>query len=319
MQTQLRRGILGYRTASVREALEEQERSIAQASLRATTAEKDAVEAAELAERLRVDLQARVEQLAVQGGRLEEAQRELEGARAELEILRAGAGTLREEAEGLRAEVERLRVEAEGLSSEAERRRAAEERAARLGAELDELRHELFAGRQALVAEGERLRRAEARVAELEAAAPAALAPPTSAAPSTTEEVSDVLRAAQEAMSRLIETAGREAAAKLGETEAEHRRITEVVERLTAWRDRMTPLVGSVRASMEEARLRAARIGERIQEAVEPMNQAIAELDRRLTAIVELRDPEVGPPVIELHDVEPEHTPAETNDPRSGS
>jgi hypothetical protein len=108
-----------------------------------------------------------------------------------------------------------------------------------------------------------------------------------------------------------------------------HERIRQEVDRLNAWRDRVAPLADSVRISLEHARLRAASIGQQIQEAVDPMNEAIADLDQHLAAVAEVSgssgpsepspgpapEPSPSPPVIELRGLEDEPEPAGRDDP----
>jgi len=60
------------------------------------------------------------------------------------------------------------------------------------------------------------------------------------------------------------------------------------IERLAASRDRLASLVGEVRSTIEDARERAAGIGDRVHEAVAPLTEAIAELSDRLAGFAEL-------------------------------
>ena len=60
------------------------------------------------------------------------------------------------------------------------------------------------------------------------------------------------------------------------------------IERLEASRDRMASLVGQVRFTIEDAGERAAGLGDRVDEAVAPLNDAIDELNVRLAAFAEL-------------------------------
>ncbi|HEX9124707.1 MAG TPA: hypothetical protein VF984_15330 [Actinomycetota bacterium] len=277
----LKRGLLGYQAKSVRDLLADRERMFDHVSVQAKREEGRAKEAEEQVVHLQTELQVLQDQATEQAERLGAAETETTELRADLE-----------------------------------RALATEDRSAKLEKELDELRQELFAARQALVSEGERMREAEDRIAELESA-PSAGGQPGS--PSTAKEVSDVLHAAEEAMSRIVEAASRQAEEQLRQTEIVHQRIREEVDRLKGWRDHVAPLVDSVRVSIEEARLRAARIGQRIQEAVDPMSEAIGDLDEQLAAIAEVSEPESAPPVIELHEVEGESEPASHDDPVWGS
>ena len=75
---------------------------------------------------------------------------------------------------------------------------------------------------------------------------------------------------------------------ELDEVERARRETLAEIERLAAWRDRLSPLVGVVQSTIEDAKERAAGIGDRVDEAVEPLTQAIAALGDRLAALAEL-------------------------------
>jgi seryl-tRNA synthetase len=82
--------------------------------------------------------------------------------------------------------------------------------------------------------------------------------------------------------------AGTHAAEELREAErARHETLAEI-ERLAACRDRLGSLVGEVRATIEDAGERAAGIGDRVDEAIAPLTDAIDELNVRLAAFAEL-------------------------------
>jgi seryl-tRNA synthetase len=82
--------------------------------------------------------------------------------------------------------------------------------------------------------------------------------------------------------------AGTHATEELREAERARRETLAEIERLAAWRDRLAPLVGVVRSTIEDARERAAGIGDRVDEAVAPLTEAIAELSDRLAGFAEL-------------------------------
>jgi len=73
-------------------------------------------------------------------------------------------------------------------------------------------------------------------------------------------------------MVQIMDGARGRAAEELREAERACREILAEIERLTAWRDRLAPLVGAVRSSIEDARGRAAGIGDRVDEAVDPLS-----------------------------------------------
>jgi hypothetical protein len=102
------------------------------------------------------------------------------------------------------------------------------------------------------------------------------------------DEPSAALAAAGRTMARIIEDARTRASEEIREAEGTRRETLAEIERLTAWRDRLAPLVGGVRSSIEDAKERAAGIGDRVGEAVAPLTEAIAALGDRLAALAEL-------------------------------
>jgi seryl-tRNA synthetase len=82
--------------------------------------------------------------------------------------------------------------------------------------------------------------------------------------------------------------AGTHAAEGLREAErARHETLAEI-ERLAACRDRLGSLVGEVRSTIEDAGERAAGLGDRVDEAIAPLTDAVDELNVRLAAFAEL-------------------------------
>ena len=75
---------------------------------------------------------------------------------------------------------------------------------------------------------------------------------------------------------------------ELREAERARRETLAEIERLAACRDRLASLVGVVRSTIEDAGERAAGIGDRVDEAVAPLTDAIEELSVRLAAFAEL-------------------------------
>ncbi|HEX9716368.1 MAG TPA: hypothetical protein VGA93_00300 [Actinomycetota bacterium] len=150
-----------------------------------------------------------------------------------------------------------------------QRARSAETRVDELGAELRSVRVELEAELRSVRVELE-AEIAAAR-AELEAARADAEEPPRVPC-RTAAELSAALEAGERAMVQIMDGARGRAAEELREAERACREILAEIERLTAWRDRLAPLVGAVRSSIEDARGRAAGIGDRVDEAVDPLS-----------------------------------------------
>jgi seryl-tRNA synthetase len=113
-------------------------------------------------------------------------------------------------------------------------------------------------------------------------------------------------------MARIVDSARARTAEELREAERARRETLAEIERLAEWRDRLAPLVGVILSTIEDAKERAAGIGDRVGEAVAPLTEAIAALSDRLAAVAELAalpdeatgEPESGRSVnlIELHE-----------------
>src|SRR6266540_4985620 len=255
----------------------------------------------------RVDLEGAVADAARQGLELNTTRREL--------------GTLRHDLDTTRHEIETAREE---LDRQDERRRAAEGLSGSGGDEIAVLRQELGLPRRYFLIQSHRATRAEARIedleaelrsvraeleaglraptaeleaglsaatAELEAAHAAveeAAARPVPDPTATAEEPSAVLEAAGRTMARIMDRARTRATEELREAERARRESLAEIDRLSAWRDRVAPLVDVVRSTIEDAKERAAGIGDRVGEAVAPLTEAIAALTDRLAALAEL-------------------------------
>ena len=169
---------------------------------------------------------------------------------------------------------------------------SAEARIEVLETEVRSLRPELEAGLSAAVADLEAARAAVDEVA-------ARPAPDTSV---TAEGTSVVLETAGWTTAPMngagmngagmngagMNGAGTHAGEELREAERARRETLAEIERLAACRDRLASLVGVVRSTIEDAGERAAGIGDRVDEAVAPLTDAIEELSVRLAAFAEL-------------------------------
>jgi len=154
---------------------------------------------------------------------------------------------------------------------------SAEARIEVLETEVRSLRPELEAGLSAAVADLQAARAAVDEVAARTAPDPSVTAEGTSA----------VLEAAGWTTARM-NGAGTHAAEELGEAERARRETLAEIERLTALRDRLASLVGVVRSTIEDAREGAAGVGDRVDEAVAPLTEAIAEMSDRLAGFAAL-------------------------------
>ena len=249
---QLRRGPFGYTPRSVRLVLADRDRSLVEAWERAKAAEAQVLALRSDAETLKTQLAEQAEQLRAPGA-AEERSGEIAFIRQELSSARW-----------------HLLIQGQQVES-------AEARIEVLEGEVRSLRPELEAGLRTAVADLE-----AARAAVEEAAAR-----PTPDPSVTDEGTSAALEAAGWTPARM-NGAGTHATDELREAERVRGETLAEIERLVAWRDRLASLVGVVRSTIEDARERAAGIGDRVDEAVAPLTEAIAELSDRLAGFAEL-------------------------------
>ena len=280
---QLRRGPFGFTSRSVRLVLADRDRSLVEAWERAKAADAQVLDLRSEAETLKTQLAEQAEQLRAPGAEVAElgTDRDATGrsgtARGEPE-LQDEAVRAAEERSGEIAFIRReLSSASWHLLIQGQQVESAEARIEVLEADVRSLRPELEAGLSTAVADLE-----AARAAVEEAAARPAPDPSV-----TAEGTSAVLEAPGWTMARM-NGAGTHAAEELREAERARRETLAEIERLAAWRDRLAPLVGVVRSTIEDARERAAGIGDRVDEAVAPLTEAIAELSDRLAGFAEL-------------------------------
>jgi chromosome segregation ATPase len=310
---QLRRGLFGYTPTSVHLALADRDAKILEQARAAEAvvlglrsgAEILKTQLAEQAEKLRAleaeaadlradrdatrgDLEGAVADAARLGFTLNTTRRELDTVRYNLRITRHEIETIRDE-----------------LDRQEERRQAAEELSGKRSGEITVLRQELGLARRYFLIQSHRARSAESRIDELETELRSARAELESgmraataeleaahvageAAAAPADEPSAALEAVGRTMARIIEDARTRVAEELRDAERARRETLAEIERLTEWRDRLAPLVGGVRSSIEEALEGGVGIGDRVGEAVAPLTEAIAALGDRLAAMAEL-------------------------------
>jgi chromosome segregation ATPase len=320
---QLKRGLFGYTPESVRLLLADRDTMFLRAS-----------ENARAAEALVLELRAEIESLKTD---LAERSEKLRAAEAEAADLRTDRDATSEELERSASEVRRLTGDVETLrqqvSDAEELVRVADAQIARHTGDLALMRQELGTARREFLVQNQRARSAENRIEELQAElastrdelefelrrvggeleAAKEEAASAQAEPAAAEELSGIVAAAEEALARVLDSARARAAAELRATELARRAIRDEVERLSEWRERLAPLVAAVRASIDETRLRASRIGDGLREAVEPVTDAIEVLGDRLAVLAELSGPsassqeglEAEPQVVDLQEEEP--------------
>ena len=320
---QLKRGLFGYTPKSVRLILADRDARTTEQARAAEAVVLGLRSGAEILKTQRAEQAEKLRALGAEAADLradrDATRRDLEGAVAnaarlglELTSTQRELETLKHDLEITRDEVAKAREE---LDREDERRGAAEELSGRQSGEIAVLRQELGLARRYFLIQSHRARSAEARIEELEVelrAGGEAAARPVPDSATTAEEPSAVLEVAGRTMARIVDSARARTAEELREAERARRETLAEIERLAEWRDRLAPLVGVILSTIEDAKQRAAGIGDRVGEAVAPLTEAIAALSDRLAAVAELAslpdeatgEPESGRSVnlIELHE-----------------
>ena len=321
---QLRRGPFGYTSGSVRAVLADRDGLLAEASDRAGAAEAQVLDVRSEAETLKTQLAERAEQLRALAAEAAELRTDRDAARREFEAAVADAARLQLELTAARRRLESVQQDQEAiqLGSEAagdgpdpqdEPLRAGEEASGETGF----IRNELSSARRHFRNQNEQIKSAEDRIEvletevrslrpELEAGLSAAVADLEAARAAVDEAAARSApdpSVAAEGTSAVVEAAGwtplrmngagmngaaTHAAEELREAERGRRETLAEIERLAACRDRLASLVGVVRSTIDDAGQRAAGIGDRVDEAVAPLTDAIEELNVRLAAFAEL-------------------------------
>jgi DNA repair exonuclease SbcCD ATPase subunit len=165
--------------------------------------------------------------------------------------------------------------------------RSAEARIDILETEVRSLRPELEAGLGAAVADLEAARAAIDEAAARPAPDPSVAAEGTSAVAEAAGWAPMQMNGA-EMNGAEVNGAVTHAAEELREAERARRQTLAEIERLAALRDHLAALVGGVRSTIDDAGQRAAGIGDRVDEAIAPLSDAIEELSVRLAAFAEL-------------------------------
>jgi hypothetical protein len=320
--TKLRRGPFGYTSRSVRLVLAGRDVVLAQVSERAGAAEAQVLDVRSEAETLKSQLAEQAEQLRVLEAEAADLRTDRDAARLEFEGTVAEAARLRLELTATRRQLETVRNDREAVRLGSEAARGGPDpldeplRAAELGSgETAFIREELSSARRHFLIQSQQIKSAEARigvletevrslrpeleaglsaaVADLEAARAAVDAVATRPArdPIVTAEETAVFPETAGWAAARVNGAGTHATDQLREAERARRQTLAEIEGLAASRDRLASLVGVVRSTIEDTGERAAGIGDRFDDAVAPLTDAIEELNVRLAAFAELAVP----------------------------
>ena len=147
-----------------------------------------------------------------------------------------------------------------------------------------------------LVAADERSRElaeARGRIVRLEHELGAAISQPGgsrgdrgSMAPRSSEELSAALVATERALTRIIEGARERGDQQIRSSQETLEHLGQEISDLTTWRDRIQPIVASIQGSLHEATMRVIQVGDRIQDALGPVTEA---MDALASSLSELR------------------------------
>jgi DNA repair exonuclease SbcCD ATPase subunit len=317
--TKLRRGPFGYTSRSVRRVLAGRDVVLAQASERAGAAEAQVLDLRSEAETLKSKLAEQAEQLRVLGAEAADLRTDRDAARLEFEGAVAEAARLQLELTATRRQLETVQNDREAVQLGSEGARGGPDpgdeplRAAELGSgEIAFIREELTSARRHFLIQSQQIKGAEARIEvletevrslrpELEAGFSAAVAD-LEAARAAVDEVATrpardpIVRAEGTAVvpetagwaAARVNGAGTHATDQLREAERVRHQTLAEIEGLAVSRDRLASLVGVVRSTIEDTGERAAGIGDRVDEAVAPLTDAVDELNDRLAAFSEL-------------------------------
>ena len=316
---ELRRGPFGYTSRSVHLVLEDRDGLLAQASQRAGAAEAQVLDVRSVAETLKTQLAEQAEQLRALEAEAFELRTDRDAARREFDGAVAEAARLQLELTATRRQLETLQNDQEAVQLASEAARGGPDlqkepvRASEQGSgEIAFIREELSSARRHFLIQSQQIKSAEARIEfletevrslrpELEAGLGAAVADLEAARaavdevaarggpdPSVTAEGTSTLPEPARWTTARMNGAGTRAAEELRDAERARSETLAEIERLEASRDRLASLVGEVRFTIEDAGERAAGLGERVDEAVAPLTDAIDELNVRLAAFAEL-------------------------------
>ncbi len=264
----LKRGPFGYTPASVREVLSDRDRMFQRAADQARAA---VARADELDRRLK-EATAKESELA---GRVRDAEAETLRVRSEMDAL----GEAVERSDDHAARAARFELDA----------RTARE-------ELLEAGEELRGSRARITDLEEQLASLHQEVDRLRELGAGSVVISVSDTASTAEELSGALDAAEQAVARIVEAARLRGEEQLEELERTREEASRELDRLTTWRDTVSPTVHDVRKWIEETRERTTELADRMREAMGPAVSALDELSERLATLSELPDIEDAAP-----------------------
>jgi FtsZ-binding cell division protein ZapB len=106
-----------------------------------------------------------------------------------------------------------------------------------------------------------------------------------------TEELAAVLAAAQESAGLIMERARVTSQRQIAQADRLTWSAKSQLSQLSAWRDKVEPALSSAQTKIDEVRTRIEEIPDQIREALSPLAEAVAALDGRLAEVSEAATP----------------------------
>jgi hypothetical protein len=106
-----------------------------------------------------------------------------------------------------------------------------------------------------------------------------------------TEELSAILETAERGVTGILERTRQAYEDQFAEVQAERRTIQSEIDRFSEWRAQVQPGVRAIQQSIQAAGERIARVPGQIQEAVDSMADAVAEVNASLERLSTLPEP----------------------------
>jgi chromosome segregation ATPase len=224
----------------------------------------------------------------------------------------------------LEAEIGQLREDMDARGQEAQALQAQIQRISADAQEQRQLAERYRAEANQYRAEADRLRgeaekeRGEAERARQEAEAAQA---PDRLAELLNEELAQVLTMAKESAQRIVERAEESGRGREARAEEAWQEVQAEIDRFTTWWERVEPVIREVQKRIEEARHRADEVADRIRQALGPTLQAMIDVDADLARLQDsATPPQIKPPAGAQEDEEdpaPFETSVNGEDPSS--
>jgi hypothetical protein len=104
------------------------------------------------------------------------------------------------------------------------------------------------------------------------------------------EELANVVKAAEESATRIIERAWEATRTQISQVDRLWREVQAEIVRFAAWREHVDPLISTMQGYIDEARARIDEVPRRIQEALSPAAEAMAAVDAGMSEFAKASD-----------------------------